>query len=129
MNIVVLDYACLPSGVDFPPLALDRYGWEQYPRLPAGEVTERCWRADVIVTLATPVSAAQLKQLGKLKLIVAGAREPALTDLAAAQERGIAVRTVALPQGDDASAAEGTCREVVANIEAFLRGEPRNRVG
>ena len=29
IKVVVLDSRLLPTGVDFPPLDADKYGWEQ----------------------------------------------------------------------------------------------------
>ena len=54
IKVVVVDGAQLPAGVDFPPLDAAKYGWEQYPALTEEDIAERCWRADIVVALATP---------------------------------------------------------------------------
>ena len=48
IKIVVVDAGLLPPGVEFPPLKIPKYGWEEYLGLDAEGMAERCWRADVI---------------------------------------------------------------------------------
>lgn len=41
VKVVVLDGARLPADVEFPPLEVDKYGWEQYPQLSGEDIAER----------------------------------------------------------------------------------------
>ena len=128
MNVVVIDGARLAGDADFPELALPKFGWQQYPQLPEAEVPERCWRADVIVSVATPVDQATIDKAFKLKLIAVAGDAYGHIDLDAAKARGIKVCHV--PGADPANPGQAgrICAEVVANIDAFLAGTERNRV-
>jgi hypothetical protein len=55
IKVVVVDAAQLPPGVEFLPLEARKFGWEQYPDSSHDELAERCWKADVLVSLATPI--------------------------------------------------------------------------
>ena len=72
MNIVVLDGKVLGDKAEFHPLEADKYGWQQYPQLEGDDITERCWRSDIVVTLATPLLATDLDKMAKLKLVITG---------------------------------------------------------
>lgn len=124
MNVVVIDSGRLAGDADFPPLDLDKFGWQQYPEVPVEEVAERCWRADIIVTVATPIDRKVIDNAFKLKLITVAADRTDLVDLEAARERGITVCTVSGHDPADPTAAEAICGQVVARINAYVRGEP-----
>jgi phosphoglycerate dehydrogenase-like enzyme len=121
IKVVVLDTARLPGGVDFPPLELDKYGWEQYPGLTGDEVAERCWRADIVVTLGTPVDQAALEKMHKLGLVICAGEACSEVDQVAARERG--VELMAFPEADYTSVggAEDLCARVSAAIEHYVR--------
>ncbi len=128
MNVVVLDSAALAGEPDFPMLDLPKFGWQQYPQLDAAEAAERCWRADVVITVQAPVDQKTIEGAFKLKLIAVAGADFAHIDLEAAKARGIQVCRVPGLDPADRSDAEAICREVVENINAFVRGEPRNLV-
>lgn len=128
MKVVVVDYERLAGAPEFPLLEVDRFGWEQYVGLEPAEAVERCWRADVVVTVATPLGERELAAMHKLLLVAVAGPVRGLVDLAAAQRRGVSVCHVpALDPGvvDD---SQNICDEVIKNIAAFVRGEPRNRL-
>ncbi len=128
MNIVVVDAGHLAGEADFPEVALQKYGWQQYPQLAPEEVIERCWRADVIVSVNTPIDAAAIDKAFKLQLIIAAGDNHAHIDREAGRPRGITVCHVpGLDPADPANTAV-ICREVIDTINAFIRGETRNRV-
>ena len=128
MNITVIDYTHLAADADFPPLDADKFGWEQYPQLAGDELPDRCWRSNVIVTIATPIGRAPMKQLAKLAMIVIAGANQELVDLEAARECNIAVSFVPDTQAENPADVNTICSEVVANINAFIRGDERNRI-
>jgi lactate dehydrogenase-like 2-hydroxyacid dehydrogenase len=121
IKVVVLDSGRLPGGVDFPPLELDKYGWEQYPGLSGDEVAERCWRADIVVSLGTPIDRAALEKMHKLGLLICVGPACSGIDQAAVRERG--VELMGFPDADYASvgAAEDLCMRVSAAIDHYVR--------
>jgi lactate dehydrogenase-like 2-hydroxyacid dehydrogenase len=121
IKVVVLDSARLPHGVDFPPLELDKYGWEQYPGLARGEMAERCWRADIVVTLGATIGKAEFEKMYKLGLVICAGEACSGVDHVAACERG--VEAMAFPDADRASvgAAENLFKRVSAAIEHYVR--------
>ncbi|WP_303907243.1 hypothetical protein [Thiohalomonas denitrificans] len=128
MNVMVVDAGYLAGEVDFPALEADRFGWSQYGETPVAEVPERCWRSHIVVTAATPLDAATLDAMPKLKMVAVAGGECTHIDIEAAQSRGVAVCHVPETNPEMPADAERICRETVANIDAFLRGEERNRV-
>jgi phosphoglycerate dehydrogenase-like enzyme len=112
MNVVVVDGARLAGEVDFPMLELPKFGWQQYPELPPDELAERCWRADIIVTVATPF---------KLKLIAVAGEDASLVDAQAAAARGITVLAVPGMKPDDPAVSQAIADRVVENINRFIR--------
>jgi hypothetical protein len=40
-----------------------KYGWEQYPALSEEDIAERCWRADIVVALATPIEQTTVEKM------------------------------------------------------------------
>ncbi len=129
MNIVVVDANRLAGEADFPMLDLPKYGWQQFPELPPAEVIERCWRADVIVSAGTPIDRAAIDKAFKLALIVAAGDDYSHIDAAAARERGIQICHVPGANPAQPGQTAAICNEVIAIIDAFVRGEERHRVG
>ncbi len=70
IKIVVVDRACLPEGVEYRPLDIERFGWEEYGALAGAELAERRRRADILVTHHTPLPATLLDACPKLGLVV-----------------------------------------------------------
>ncbi len=122
MNIVIVDAKRLPPGAEFPELKSLRFGWEQYGEVAPEDIAQRCWRADIVVSLATPLTEPQLTGMEKLKLIVLPVGADRLMDLATAQRRGVKVCTVA---GDwkTPAGASAWCQAVIDTIDGFMRGE------
>ncbi len=128
MNVMVVDAEHLAGEADFPPLEADRFGWSQYGETSVEEIPERCWRSHIVVTAATELDAGALDALPKLQLVVVAGGECGHIDIEAAKSRGVAVCNVPETDPGRAADAERICRETVANIDAFLRGESRNRI-
>jgi lactate dehydrogenase-like 2-hydroxyacid dehydrogenase len=124
MNVVVVDSAHLAGEADFPMLALDKFGWQQYPELTGEEVAERCWRADIIISVDTPIDKRVIDKAFKLKLIVAAANAVGHIDREAAAARGITVCHVPGADPAQAAAAEAICTQVVETINAYLNDAP-----
>jgi len=128
MNVVVVDGGALSSQADFAPLALDKFGWQQYLRLDDDELVERCWRSDVIVSVATPIDQSVIDGAFKLKLIVAAGEQVDHIDLAAARKRNITVCNVPGLSASGTAADQRLCDQVIEIINAFISGSPQNRV-
>ncbi len=128
MNIVVVDSGHLAGEADFPMVDLPKFNWQQYPALAGEEVAERCWRADIVVSVDTPIDSDIIDQAFKLKLIVAAGDGYDHVDHAAARKRGITVCHV--PGTDPATAADTTviCNRVVDTINAYLQDAALNVV-
>jgi glycerate dehydrogenase len=126
MNIVVVDGAHLAGEADFPMLDYPKYGWQQFPALSGDELAERCWRADVIISVDTPIDQAVIGQAFKLALIAVAGGDTSHIDMAAAQARGITVCHV--PGADPANPQQAAhiCAQTIANIAAFLQNTPIN---
>lgn len=126
MNIVVVDGAHLAGEADFPMLDYPKYGWQQFPALSGDELAERCWRADVIVSVDTPIDQAVIDKSFKLALIAVAGNDTSHIDMAAAQARGITVCHV--PGADPANPQQAAhiCAQTIANIAAFLQCSPIN---
>lgn len=94
MKIVVLDGYTLNPG-DLSWNALEQLGeLLVYERTPADKVAARAQEADIIFTNKTPVTAAAIQQLSKLRYIGVLATGYNIVDTAAAKERGIVVCNV-----------------------------------
>jgi glycerate dehydrogenase len=126
MNIVVVDGAHLAGEADFPMLDYPKYGWQQFPALSGVEVAERCWRADVIISVDTPIDQAVIDKSFKLALIAVAGDDTSHIDMAAAQARGISVCHV--PGADPANPQQAAhiCAQTIANIAAYLQQAPIN---
>jgi lactate dehydrogenase-like 2-hydroxyacid dehydrogenase len=123
MNIVMLDSGQLTGEVDFPEVDLDKFGWQQFVSLDENEVEERCWRADIIISTNTPVTAKVIDEAYKLRLIIAAGDKTDHIDHAAAEARNIEVMNVSGLTGDDPQRTEAICNQVVAKINHWLKGQ------
>lgn len=117
----MLDSGQLTGEVDFPEVDLDKFGWQQYVSLNETEVEERCWRADIIISTNTPVTAKVIDEAFKLKLIIAAGDSTQHIDHAAARARGIQIMNVARLTGDEAQQTELICTQVVEKINQWLK--------
>ncbi|OCT10959.1 glycerate dehydrogenase [Paenibacillus pectinilyticus] len=94
MTIVVLD------GYTLNPGDLDWSGFQAlgelivYERTAESEIVERAANADMVLTNKTPLSAATLEQLPKLRYVGVLATGYNIVDVTAAKERGIVVTNV-----------------------------------
>lgn len=94
MKIVVLDGYTLNPG-DNPWTAIAELGdLTVYDRTPAEEVVERAREADIVLTNKTPLPAAVLERLSKLRFIAVLATGYNVVDAATARARGIPVSNV-----------------------------------
>jgi hypothetical protein len=94
MKLVVLDGFCLNPG-DLSWDELRELGdVEVYDRTPIGEVVSRLADVDYAITNKTPISAAAIDQLPKLRFISVFATGYDVVDVAAAKRRGIPVTNV-----------------------------------
>lgn len=121
IKIVVLDAAQLPSGVDFPPLNTDKYGWEQYPQLEGEDIAERCWRADIVVSLSTAIGLEALQKMVKVGLLICAGEACRLLDQNAAGERGVELLAFPDARFDTAEAAQDVCNRIAAAIDHYIR--------
>lgn len=128
MNVVMIDSNNLAGEADFPMIDLPKFGWQQYPQVEQDEVEERCWRADVIVSAATPVKRSVIDKAFKLQLIVAAGEAYEHIDLDAAKERGIKVCHVPELDCSDKNNTDEICNQVVENINAYIQGRPINLI-
>jgi lactate dehydrogenase-like 2-hydroxyacid dehydrogenase len=128
MKVVVVDSARLGAEAEFPPLAADKFGWEQFPALGGEEMAERCWRAHVVVTVAAPLGAEEMARMTMLSLIAVAGEAAGHVDLDAARAAGVAVCHVPGTDPADPVQAQRICDEVVANINAFMDGQERHRL-
>ena len=117
MNIVVVDYANIHPDAEFPWLKTSKeYRWSQHPTHGPAEMREDCWRAHVLVTVATPIDADTLAGLPKVAYVIeAGNR--ALVDRAAAAARGIEI--ISLPDVA-ASTPESACQQIADALDALI---------
>ncbi|CAG7657293.1 D-2-hydroxyacid dehydrogenase [Paenibacillus allorhizosphaerae] len=94
MNIVVLDGYTLNPG-DLSWSALEQLGTVTlHDRTPEHEVVSRASEADIVLTNKTPLSAASIAQLPKLRYIGVLATGYNIVDIEAAAKRGIVVANV-----------------------------------
>ncbi|MCW9014253.1 MAG: hypothetical protein OQL06_10750 [Gammaproteobacteria bacterium] len=128
MIVVVVDSDNIAGEADFPMLNLKRYGWEQFPDLDLEETALRCWRAEVIVSAAAPIDRTIIEKSFKLKLIVSAGENYNHIDLEAATERGIKVCNTPGLFPDNTETSRKLCRQVVSNINGFLKDEDINRI-
>ncbi len=127
MNVVVLGCERLPEEADFPSLNLQKFSWLQFLDLSNKDVVERCWRADVIVTIGIPVTAQVIEEAFKLQLIIAAGQHHDHIDMEAANNRGITVANVPDEELNHENAQQ-ICEQVVDIIDAYNQQEFINRV-
>ena len=122
IKVVVLDSGHLPMDVDFPPLEVVKYGWEQYPQLQGeADIAERCWRADIVVSLDTAISASALEKMAKIGLLVCAGPACEQVDQAAVAERGVELLAFPDAQYESAADAQDLCDRVSAAINHYIR--------
>ena len=126
MNIVMVDSGQLSGDADFPEVNIDKYGWLQFVELDEQEVEERCWRADVIVSANTPITAQVIKESYKCQLIIAAGDSTEHIDKDAANARGITILNVPGVQGDTAENTQTICNQVVEHINHWLEKQTEN---
>ncbi len=129
MNIVVLDSDSLAGEADFPEIDHPKFGWLQYVETQPGQMEDRCWRSDIIVSVSTRIDRVVMEKTYKLRLIVVAGDSYDHIDLDAAMERGIKVCNVPDSNPDDSGNTKLICQQVVENINAFLHETDRNIVG
>jgi len=117
----MLDSGQLTGEVDFPEVDLDKFGWQQFVSLDETEVEERCWRADIIISTNTPVTARVIDEAFKLKLIIAAGDSTQHIDHAAASTRGIQVMNIEGLIGNNAQHTKLICTQVVEKINQWLK--------
>jgi glycerate dehydrogenase len=105
-RIVVLDgYTLNPGDLEWRALE-ELGGFACYDRTPASEIVARAQSADILLTNKTPLAAATLAQLPRLKYIGVLATGYNVVDTAAARARGIPVTNV--PEYGTSAVAEHT---------------------
>lgn len=120
MKIVVIDSEHLPAGVEFSPLQANKYGWEQYRGLDDADIAERCWRSDIVISLATRLNAEVLEKMIKLGLVITAGAACDQIDVAAVNARDI--KLLAFPDVNFADAAQGQqcCDQMVSAIDEYI---------
>lgn len=128
MHIVVIDSSKLAGEADFPMLDIPKYGWQQFVQLEEAEIADRCWRSDVIISVATPVTREVIDKAHKLQLIIAAGDNTSHIDLDAARQRGITVCNAPGLHPDNTAHCQTICNQVINNINAWLKNQPVNLV-
>jgi phosphoglycerate dehydrogenase-like enzyme len=125
IKVVVVDRAKLPEGVEFPPLQASKYGWEEYPSLDCEALAERCWKADVLVSLGTPIRRELMEKLHRLKFVITAGNAIEELDEAAARERS--VELLAFPDASygDPGEARDLCERITMAIDHYIRSFER----
>lgn len=121
IKVVVVDSAQLPAGVDFPPLDTPKYGWEQYPALSDDDLAERCWRADILVSLSTAISTKNLEKMPRLKLLIAAGEACQHLDEQTAQRLGVELLAFPEAQTDSRADAQDLCNRICEAINHYVR--------
>lgn len=121
MKIVIIDSGKLPTDVEFPPIDFPKYGWEQYPALQGDDIAERCWRADIVITLATAINKNVLEKMNKLRLLICAGAACDKVNQSYARDKG--VELLAFPAGryDTVSAAQDLCNRISLAIDHFIK--------
>ena len=120
IKVVVVDGAQLPAGVDFPPLEAAKYGWEQYPALDDDDIAERCWRADIVVALATAIELTTLEKMPRLKLLVVTGEAGGRVDRDALAEYGVELLTFPSAECKQAAEAQDLCNRIAQAIDQYI---------
>lgn len=127
LKVVVVDAGLLPPGVEFPPLEIPKYGWEEYPGLDAEGMAERCWRADVVVVLSAAIPAELLKKMHRLALLVTVGESCGRFDQAAACEQG--VELLAFPDANYSNLcdAQDLCNRIAQAVDHYVACDNTDR--
>lgn len=128
MNIVVPDSQLLPSDVEFPPLAANKFGWQQFLGLDREELKERCWRSHCVVTLNTPLDAELINSMAKLELLIIANADTNLVDIQTAEENNITVCQVPDLEPtqfdlNNQQQAQQLCNTVVGMIDHYMQAK------
>jgi len=128
IKVVVVDSAQLPADTDFPPLETHKYGWEQYPGLSYEDVPERCWRADIVVALATSITRENLEKMPRLKLLITAGEACQRLDEQAAQDQGVELLAFPDARLDSLVEAQDLCNRISEAINHYIRNFENNGV-
>ena len=123
IKVVVVDSARLPERVEFPPLGAEKYSWEQYPALSGEEIADRCWRADILISLGSSTDRAILESLQPLKLVIAADDASSTLDQAAPREKGIEVLVFTDFNCADPADARDLCAGIVRAIDHYIKDQ------
>ncbi len=121
IKVVVLNSGLLPAGVDFPPLDADKYGWEQYPQLQQEDIAERCWRADIVVSLESAIGVPELDKMVKIGLLICVGPACERVDQAAVAARGVELLAFPDANYDSGAEAQDLCNRIAAAIDHYIR--------
>jgi lactate dehydrogenase-like 2-hydroxyacid dehydrogenase len=120
IKVVVVDGAQLPAGVDFPPLEAAKYGWEQYPALADDDIAERCWRAAIVVALATAIDLTALEKMPRLKLLILAGEAWDGVNHDALEEYGVSLLTFPALHCGHSAEAEHLCQHILQAMDRYL---------
>lgn len=126
MNIVVVDSNNLIGEADFPEIELNKYGWHQFTQLAEDEIYERCWRADVVISVSTPIPQQVIKKALKLQLVIAAGDSTDHISRQACEQRDIRIAHVPGLNGDTPENTQIICQQVTDIINAWLKGNALN---
>ncbi|TCK17195.1 hypothetical protein DFR30_0416 [Thiogranum longum] len=126
IEIVVVDAGQLAKGVEFPPLKIPKYSWEEYPGLDAEGIEERCWRTDVVVVMASAISGELLKKMHRLSLLITVGEACHRLDQAAALEQGVELLAFLDADGSNEEDAQDLCDRIVQAIEHYVANGVKN---
>ena len=116
----MVDSKQLAGEADFPEVNLNKFGWQQFLSLDNDEVEERCWRADIVISTNTPITAEVIDKAFKLKLIIAAGDSTEHIDQAAANARNITVLNIPGVIGNSPENTQIICQQVIDNINNWL---------
>jgi hypothetical protein len=121
MKIVVIDSGQLPAGVEFPPLQAAKYGWEQYIDLDEAGIAERCWRTDIVISLATAINNDVMDKMIKLGMVIVVGE--ACDRLGADAVGARQVKLISFPGVDlaDQHQAQQCCDRIVNAIDDYIQ--------
>ena len=125
IKVVVLDGGQLPDGVEFPPLQAEKYGWEQYTSSAREELAGRCWKADILVSLATPIERELLEKMHRLKLVITAGESCEKLDQMAAREQRVELLAYPDVRYRDVAEAQEFCTRVAMAIDHYIRNFER----
>ena len=120
MKIVVIDAQHLTGEVEFPPLQAHKYGWEQYPSLDQQDIIERCWRANILISLQTPLAPAVLEKLTRVVMLITPGGTSAAVDAEYLRSRNIVWHTVGDAFPATVDAAQQFCLQACETIDALI---------